>query len=508
MKLNYKESTYYRLFRTFMLIVVSAVLLIGVIVVAVSTRIFRNNKLKSLEKSGKLYAKMLEDTYDYSGNIADITIQKLHFDFSSVIKTKVYIYNNDGECIFSAADYADEIVKENTIVPAGITASLEKDVKPLSKKVKSDIEGKKKKYLDVNSETYSSNEPMLVYGTKLTLSSKSSNKRERVYLVLTGKADDINYFMIKVMIMYVILGSATVYLAYFISKKKMMKYSQNEAEFLRVCEKYAKGDFSDKISGEYEGLSKDIAQYVNAMADDLENSEDASKTFIANVSHELRTPITTVGGFVQGILDGTIPKTKQTEYLSIVSKEIQRLKMLISSMLNMTKFESGTLRPNFRKINVNDLVIQTVLMFEKRIEEKNVEVEGLGADRMDIVIDADLMQQVIYNIVENAVKFINIGGRLTFSFEKADGFNCIGVKNTGEGLDDNEIKQVFDRFYKTDSSRGKDTTGLGLGLSISRKIVHLHNGHIVVKSIRGEYTEFIIQIPDIDLNKENTDQKQ
>ena len=136
-------------------------------------------------------------------------------------------------------------------------------------------------------------------------------------------------------------------------------------------------------------------------------------------------------------------------------------------------------------------------MFEKKIEDKNLEVEGLGSERMTAEVDPDLIQQVVYNLVENAVKFINTGGTLSFRFEHSVTGNCtIGIKNTGEGLKNDEITQVFDRFYKTDSSRGKDTTGLGLGLAISRKIVHLHHGHIVVKSVYGEYTEFLIQIPE------------
>ena len=165
-------------------------------------------------------------------------------------------------------------------------------------------------------------------------------------------------------------------------------------------------------------------------------------------------------------------------------------------MLNMSRFENGTLSPNFKDTNITDLVIQTVLMFEKKIDAKHLEVEGLGSGRIDAEVDADLIQQVIYNLVENAVKFINDRGTLTFRFEKLDGMVTIGIKNTGEGLTNDEITKVFDRFYKTDSSRGKDTTGLGLGLSISRKIVHLHDGHIVVKSVHGEYTEFLVEIPE------------
>ena len=106
-----------------------------------------------------------------------------------------------------------------------------------------------------------------------------------------------------------------------------------------------------------------------------------------------------------------------------------------------------------------------------------------------------LIEQVIYNLTENAVKFVNEGGIISFGFRKNENDCFISIKNTGEGLTDTEISQVFDRFYKTDSSRGKDTTGLGLGLSISRKIIQLHNGQITVKSVYGEYTEFIIKLP-------------
>ncbi len=276
---------------------------------------------------------------------------------------------------------------------------------------------------------------------------------------------------------------------------------------LRIIEKYTKGDFSEKLTTDLSPSLQHISERVNTLASNIEKSEEVSNTFIANVSHELRTPITTIGGFVDGILDGTIKKSKQQEYLILVSHEIQRLKILISSMLNMSRFESGTMSPNFKETNLTDLVIKVVLMFEKKIEDKKLQVEELDSNRLSAVVDPDLMQQVIYNLVENAVKFVNKGGTLSFSFDKNDNICTIGIRNTGEGLKNSEIQQVFDRFYKTDSSRGKDATGLGLGLSISRKIVHLHNGHIIVKSVYGEYTEFQIQIPQ-DPRTVNKDKKE
>ena len=231
------------------------------------------------------------------------------------------------------------------------------------------------------------------------------------------------------------------------------------------------------------------------LADEVKNANETSHTFIANVSHELRTPITTIGGFVDGILDGTIPKSRQQEYLILVSKEIKRLTILIRSMLNMTKFEAGTLKPNFSETNLTELVIQTVLMFEKRIESKHLEIIGLDSERLIAEADPDLIQQVIYNLVENAVKFVNDNGTLTFTFEEAQNMTFISIKNTGEGLKESEIPQIFDRFYKTDASRGKDSTGLGLGLSISRDIIRIHNGRIAVRSVYGEYTEFVVKLP-------------
>ena len=266
-------------------------------------------------------------------------------------------------------------------------------------------------------------------------------------------------------------------------------------EIKRIAKNYAKGDFSERLPQTENQDFKSIYTSLNKMADFISSNEETSKSFIANVSHELRTPMTTIGGFVDGILDGIIPKPKHTEYLHLVSQEIKRLRILVSSMLNMTKFESGTMKPNFRETNVTELIIKTVFMFEQKLENKKIDVQGLDADRMVIVADPDLIEQVIYNLIENAVKFVNEEGVISFDFQMNENDCQIGIQNTGEGLTNTEISQVFDRFYKTDSSRGKDTTGLGLGLSISRKIIQLHDGQIMVKSVHGEYTKFIIQLP-------------
>lgn len=497
--MNYKESSYYKQFKFSLITISSLLVFVSIILVMITVGIYRKSELDRLEQSGGLYIEMFEDEYKRSGHISSQDMQKLHYNFSNQEKLKIFIYDEDGKCIFAEGDYDQNMIEaDNRFSVSSKKAVPSSEVKDLVSEIKKEVNGKKKKFLKFDSRNLLKSEPYLLYCTKKTFVN-SAGERERVYILFCGRTDNMNSFTLKIIIVVSIITLIVLYLLYLFLSKRTKKLTRYEYDFLRVSEMYVKGDFSETLSTDIDGIPKEITQCVNALSENVKNSEEASKTFIANVSHELRTPITTIGGFVSGILDGTIPKSRQNEYLVIVSKEIQRLKMLISSMLNMTKFESGTMTPNFRETNLTELVIQTVLMFEKKIDEKNLEVLGLDSQRLVAVADADLMQQVIYNLVENAVKFVNHGGTLTFEFEKLDGMNCVSIKNTGEGLRDNEIQQVFDRFYKTDSSRGKDAAGLGLGLAISRKIVHLHKGHIVVRSVQGEYTKFIIQIPDLDI---------
>ena len=496
--MNYKDSSYYRSFKYSMFVILSVLIFVGVIIVTMSTRVYKNSELNSLKETGDVFIACLQDEYGVTGDIQDDAVKRLHYRFSSENKLKIYIYNKDGDCILSSADYDPEKLISTQNDRIGVKAKTEdEEPEPISNTIKKAIEGKKHRYLALDSASFSKKQPMLIYGTRMYLTPDGEIGPDKMYIVFGAKTDGINVFMLKVAVFYLVFALLSLYVSFLVLRKKIKRQAAFEFDFLKISEMYAKGDFSEKISTDTEGIPKEIAGYVNALASDVENSEQTSKTFIANVSHELRTPMTTISGFVSGILDGTIPKSRQNEYLVLVSKEMQRLRILISSMLNMTRFESGTMTPNFKETNLTDLVIQTVLMFEKRIEEKGLEVEGLDSDRLVAVVDQDLMQQVIYNIVENAVKFVNKGGTLSFTFDKSDGINTVGIRNTGEGLTEEEIQQVFDRFYKTDSSRGKDATGLGLGLSISRKIVHLHKGHIVVKSVYGEYTEFQIQIPEL-----------
>lgn len=452
-----------------MILMFSVIIIIGVIVINISSSFYKKTELERLKNTGSLFISCITEEYNNNDTPDKDNIEKLHRLFTEENNISIYVYDNDKNCILSCD-------KKNISLPDNIKSYIDSG-----------------KYLQLNSDGISSEEPYLIYGDKFSV--KNSEPSGKMYILAYGSTHNISMFTMQIFLVYSSVSLLMLIISFVVMRKKTGIYTEYSNDIIRILKKYSKGDFSEKINDNMP-FADETAKYINKLASDVETSEETGKTFIANVSHELRTPITTIGGFVDGILDGTIPKNRRNEYLVLVSNEIQRLKVLISSMLNMSRFESGTLKPNFQETNLTDLVIKTAFMFEKKIEAKNVEVEELDAEDLTAEIDSDLMQQVIYNLMENAVKFVNTGGKISFRFEKVGDMCIIGIRNTGEGLKDSEIQQVFDRFYKTDSSRGKDTTGLGLGLSISRRIVHINNGQIVVKSIYGEYTEFQVQLPE------------
>ena len=265
-------------------------------------------------------------------------------------------------------------------------------------------------------------------------------------------------------------------------------------EMTLAAKRFGNGDFSEKLYVPEDNEFGFLANSLNEMASSLEAIEENRKSFISNVSHELRTPMTTIGGFVDGILDGTIPKEKHNYYLNIVSEEVDRLARLVTSMLNISKYEAGEMKMTKKTFDLMPLLVKVLLMFETRIDNKHVEIRGIEHGRFMVSADKDLMQQVLYNLVENAVKFVDDGGYIEFGFENRDGSSVIRIRNSGDGLKANEISKVFDRFYKADASRGIDKTGVGLGLSIVRSIIKLHDGKILVRSEPNSFVEFEITI--------------
>ena len=269
-------------------------------------------------------------------------------------------------------------------------------------------------------------------------------------------------------------------------------------EMQEVTKHFAKGEFEHRANENYrKGYLSDFAKSLNKMADELAADEEAQRSFVANVSHELKTPMTTIGGFIDGILDGTIPPEQQKSYLMIVSNEIRRLSRTVVSMLNLSKIEAGEVSIAPVRYDVGKQIFDTLLSFEKQINDKNINVEGFeDMGSVTINADKDLIQQVIYNLVDNAVKFTPENGVISISAKNEEEKTVVSIKNTGAGVSDEEISRIFERFYKVDKSRSYDVKGVGLGLYIVKTIVNMHNGEITARSENGKYIEFCFEIPD------------
>lgn len=259
---------------------------------------------------------------------------------------------------------------------------------------------------------------------------------------------------------------------------------------------FGEGDFSKRVHVTSNDEIGELATAFNNMAESLSSSESIRRSFIANVSHELKTPMTTIAGFIDGILDGTIPPDKEKYYLHIVSDEVKRLSRLVKSMLDLSRIDSGSLKLNFKRFDMTETVLTTLLTFEQQIDKKNIEILGLeNNESVFIDGDPDMLHQVVYNLVENAVKFVNKDGYIEVLIKEEAKRLVISIKNSGEGISSEEIKRVFERFYKTDKSRSQDKNGMGLGLYIVKTIIRLHGGEINVESKLDEYCKFEFWIP-------------
>ncbi len=267
-------------------------------------------------------------------------------------------------------------------------------------------------------------------------------------------------------------------------------------QMANATRQFSNGDFSVRVHVDGQDEVAELATALNGMAHSLSSAEEIRRSFIANVSHDLRTPMTSISGFIDGILDGTIPPEKHKEYLHIVSDETKRLSRLVRSMLDLSRIDSGQIKLAPVSFDLTAVFCNTLLLFEQRIEQKEIHIEGINlCEPLTITADYDLLQQVVYNLLDNAVKFTQKGGTISFAMLNEHGRVGYCIRNTGEGVPASELPHIFERFYKSDRSRGLDKTGTGLGLYIVKSLINAHGGEITVRSRENEYCEFSFWLP-------------
>ncbi len=276
------------------------------------------------------------------------------------------------------------------------------------------------------------------------------------------------------------------------------RFSTPLSEMNKVVKSYAKGDFSERVaitSGDEVGQ---LATSVNAMAEDLEGLETMRRSFVANVSHELKSPLSSMRGFVQAILDGSIPQAESREYMQIVYDETLRLNDLINDLLDLSKIESGHFPLHETSFDANELILRTLLTFETRISDENIDVDIAFEDEHCIVYaDADRVTQVYRNLIDNAVKYAGKGSQIRVVSRSLPGgsFAEFQIADNGQGISEEDLPHVFERFYKADKAHTPGAEGTGLGLSIVKQIILQHGCDIDVESACGQGTRFIFTLP-------------
>lgn len=346
-------------------------------------------------------------------------------------------------------------------------------------------------------KTYINGERVYVVGRVVTARDLLNPSNEQpigsVFAITDAGTTDIVSAVVRIFLVVAVICLAVGFLLiYFLTKRMVTPLQQMSI----AAKRFAVGDFSYRVSIDSNDELSDLCYAFNDMADALDKLESSRRSFVANVSHELKTPMTSIAGFIDGILDGTIPKAKQDYYLKIVSDEIRRLSRLVVAMLNMSKIESGDFQMKPKTYNLSDQIIHILLTFEQKIEKKNIEIRGLdNLQPYHIDADIDMIYQVVYNLFDNAVKFTNENGYIDINVSDIGDSIQVSIKNSGEGIKAEELSRVFERFYKVDKSRSLDAKGAGLGLYIVKTMVEMHGGRIYAKSDSATTAEFVFTLP-------------
>ncbi|MCI8484978.1 MAG: HAMP domain-containing histidine kinase [Lachnospiraceae bacterium] len=264
----------------------------------------------------------------------------------------------------------------------------------------------------------------------------------------------------------------------------------------RAAKDYSEGNFDTQINIHTNDEIGYLAASLNYMATELSTLEEDQRKFIANVSHDFRSPLTSIKGYVEAIMDGTIPHEMQDKYLNIILFETERLNKLTQSMLELNKYGVKGTMLDISSFDINNTIKLVVQSFEGICQEKKISFELILTGQTSFVnADMSKIQQVLYNLIDNAVKFSHPDSVITIETTEKNEKVFISVKDSGIGIPKDSIKKIWERFYKTDLSRGKDKRGTGLGLAIVKEIISVHNENINVISTEGVGTEFIFTLP-------------
>ena len=297
---------------------------------------------------------------------------------------------------------------------------------------------------------------------------------------------NINFFTVLIILITALI---MVLLLAYVVYRPVLKIS-------KAAQRYAKGDFDQRIEVHSQDEIGYLANTMNYMAEELNTLEEDQRKFVSNVSHDFRSPLTSIKGYIEAMLDGTIPVEMQEKYLKIILFETERLNKLTQNILDLNQFGHRGMRLDVADFDINRMIRNTILTFEGTCGKKGLTFDLLLTGK-ELFVTGDMIkiQQVLYNLIDNATKFSHANTAIKIETNIRNEKVIISVKDSGIGIPADSIKKIWERFYKTDLSRGKDKKGTGLGLAIVKEIIQAHEEHINVVSTEGVGTEFMFTLP-------------
>ena len=282
---------------------------------------------------------------------------------------------------------------------------------------------------------------------------------------------------------FVTVSAVVLFIAFVVCYIVSQRMTRALKSINKAAKSIASGNFKSRVYVEGKDEIAQLGATFNYMADSLQQIDDTHTSLIANISHELRTPMTTISGFIENVLNGTIEQERAGEYLSIALGESKRLARMVTDMLDISKMSLGQFSLDLKPFDLAELIRLTIIKFESAIDENNLDVTvDFFEEHINVIADKDSISRVVTNLMDNAVKFSDPASQLAIKVFKKGGKAYVAVTNEGFGIEKEDLPHVFDRFFKTDKSRN-DKKGTGLGLYLVKNILSIHGENIVVNSI-------------------------
>ena len=458
------------------IIIVIIVLLVGLFFLLVGYTTYETQKALVTEKQSNLINEanlLAEQTISsYVQGITSVEYLQLRFDeFEDTLKTHAWFFSESGDLIVASNSGNLSVMPHNIL-------TIDPD-------------------LNMNKGfTQTGNFYNMFGGTMISIGIPIyAGEEQQGYLILHTSMDELenlqdNMLGIMYMPFLVILIVLVVVMTY-LSRTIIRPI----AKMNNAAREYAKGNFDTKTGVKRKDEIGELSDSLEYMAGELSKLDEYRKNFIANISHDFRSPLTSIKGYLEAMLDGTIPPEKYNRYLNIVLNESKRLTKLTTGLLELNDFD--TYGPVLKKQNfdVVDVIRETRNTVEGVCEKKKIDLQ-IKCPAEDTVVYADKMKigQVIHNLIDNAIKFSPKKGKIVVTIYDKNGKVFVSVKDQGPGIEKDKQKRVWDRFYKTDSSRGKDKQGTGLGLAITKEIIKAHGENINLISTEGAGSEFVFSL--------------